>query len=164
MPARAPSNNVFISYSHADRKWLDRLLENVRPLVRDGHIQVFSDNGIMVGADWRSEIQAALDSASIAILLISTHFLASDFIMNEELPYLLAGAADKGTIIMPVIVTPSLFETMPSLSRFQVANSPRKPLSAMRPAEWQKVLVDLAREIQRRVTGHGVLRSYRYNE
>jgi TIR domain len=149
MPARASSNSVFISYSHADRKWLDRLLENVRPLVREGHIQVFSDKDIMVGADWRSEIQAALNAASIAVLLI----------MNEELPHLLAGAADKGTIIIPVIVTPSLFETMPSLSRFQAANSPSKPLSAMRPSEWQKVLVDLAREIQRRITGQSILRS-----
>lgn len=145
-------NQVFISYSHTDRKWLDRLLKHLRPLIREGHIQVFSDTNIRTGADWRIEIQAALDRASIAVLLISVDFLASDFIINEELPYLLSGAASRGTVIMPVIVGPSLYETVPSLARFQAANSPSRPLSAMRASEWNQVLVDLAREIQRVVS------------
>src|SRR5689334_24563931 len=95
-PKRAPSK-VFISYSHRDVKWLERLLQHVRPLVRESQIQVFSDREIKVGADWHREIKAALDTASIAVLLISVHFLASDFIMNEELPRLLAGAEERGT-------------------------------------------------------------------
>jgi hypothetical protein len=156
LSASAPRDQVFISYSHADRKWLDRLLEHVRPLVREGHVQVFSGKSIRVGADWRSEIQAALDAASIAVLLISVHFLASDFIMSEELPRLLAGAAERGTTIIPLIVTPCLFESMPSVSRFQAANPPSKPLCVMRQAEWHKVLADLAREIQRHVNNQGV--------
>ena len=130
--ATVSGNHVFISYSHADRKWLDRLLRHLRPLVREGHIQVFSDTNIRTGADWRSEIQAALDAASVAVLLISADFLASDFIMDQELPRLLAGAAGRGTTIMPVIVAPSLYETVPSLSQFQAANPPSRPLSAMR--------------------------------
>jgi TIR domain len=150
--AGAAGNQVFISYSHADRRWLDRLLGHLRPLVREGYIQVFSDRSIRVGADWQSEIQAALDAASIAVLLISADFLASDFIADQELPHLLAGAESKGTTVMPVIVGPSLFETMPSLSRFQAANSPSRPLSAMRSSEWNKILVDLAREIHRVVS------------
>jgi hypothetical protein len=150
-PTRAASNHVFISYSHKDGKWLDRLLQHVRPLVRVGQIQVFSDKNIIVGADWRREIETALDTASIAVLLISVHFLASDFIMNEELPRLLASAEDRGTKILPVIVTASLYKTMPSLSRFQAANSPDKPLEAMSQSKWNKVLTDLAREIQLQV-------------
>src|SRR5689334_17933594 len=109
---RTTNNNVFISYSHADRKWLDSLLRHLRPLTRDGYIQVFSDVSIRPGADWQREIQIALDSASVAVLLISANFLASDFIIDQELPRLLAGAASRGTIIMPVIVGPSLFETV----------------------------------------------------
>ncbi len=150
--ARVTNNYVFISYSHADRKWLDRLLRHLRPLVREGYIQVFSDTNIRTGADWRREIQMALDSASVAVLLISADFLASDFIIDQELPRLLTGAASRGTIIMPVIVAPSLYETVPSLSQFQAANPPSRPLSAMRATEWNQVLVDLAREIHRVVS------------
>jgi hypothetical protein len=140
-------NNIFVSYSHEDRRWLERLLRHLRPLVRGGTIQVFSDQEIKVGADWRHEIETGLGAANIAILLISADFLASDFIMDQELPSLLAGAAGGGTTIMPVIVAPSLFEETPSLSRFQAANSPSKPLSEMRPGEAEKILADLARAI-----------------
>lgn len=146
------NNHVFISYSHADSRWLDQLLRHLRPLVREELIKVFSDRSIRIGADWRAEIRAALDASSITILLISADFLASDFIIDEELPRLLAGAASRGTIIMSVIVGPSLFEMVPSLSQFQTANPPSRPLSAMRPSEWNKVLVDLAREIHRVVS------------
>ena len=54
---------------------------------------------------------------------------------------------------MPVIVAPSLFEETPSLSRFQAANSPSKPLSEMRPGEAEKTLADLARAIYRLLGG-----------
>jgi TIR domain len=147
----ATRNYAFFSYSHKDGKWLDRLILHVRPLVREGQLKIFSDRDIAVGADWRAEIESALDAAGIAVLLVSVHFLASDFIMNEEVPRLLAGAANKGTKILPVIVTPSMFEMTPSLYRFQAANPPERPLNSMRQSEWQSVLANVAREIQRHV-------------
>jgi hypothetical protein len=140
-------SRIFISYSSADQKWLDRLLRHLRPLTREGSIQLFSNRNIRIGGDWRKEIQAALGDATIAILLVSADFLASDFIMSQELPPLIAAAAKRGTIIMPVIVGPSLYEKIPSLSQFQAANSPDRPLSAMSASEWNSVLVNLAREI-----------------
>lgn len=146
-----PDNHVFISYSHADRRWFNRLLQHLQPLVRDGYISVFSDQSIKIGADWQIEIRAALNAASIAVLIVSADFLASKFIVNEELPRLLAGAEDKGTTIMSVIVAPCLFELMPSLSRFQAANPPSNPLSAMRVSEAEEILASLAREIYRHV-------------
>jgi len=145
--ASATRDQVFISYSHADRRWLDRLLQHLRPLIREGHIQVFSDQNIEPGTVWRVQIQAALDSTRVAILLISPAFLASDFIVDQELPPLLAGAASKGTTIIPVIVASSLFEMTPSLSRFQAANPPSRPLSSMRASEVDKVLANLARAV-----------------
>lgn len=148
-PEKVARDQVFISYSHADRRWLDRLLQHLRPLVRDGHIKVFSDKDIGFGEDWRSKLQAALESARVAILLISSDFLASDFIADHELPPLLAAAADKGTTIIPVNVASSLFEMTPSLTRFQAANPASRPLAAMRRSEADKVLADLARQVYR---------------
>jgi hypothetical protein len=141
------TSHIFISYSTVDGKWLDRLLDNLRPLVREGSVRVFSNKNIQVGQDWRGEIQAALGSATVAVLLVSDNFLASDFIMRHELPPLLAAAEERGTIVMPVIVGHSPYEDMPELARFQAANSPDRPLSSMRPSEWSRVLVNLARTI-----------------
>lgn len=79
-------NSVFISYSHTDEQYLRRLLVHLRPLDRQGMINVWSDQRIEVGDPWREKIEEALEGARIAVLLISADFLASDFIVNDELP------------------------------------------------------------------------------
>ena len=56
------------------------------------------------GDKWREEITKAIDKANVAILLVSTAFLASDFISSDELPPILRKAQDEGTIVLPLIV------------------------------------------------------------
>src|SRR5512133_614051 len=55
---------VFISYSHADHEWLERLKRHLRPLVRRGRLDCWDDTHIQPGDDGRQEIQKALDKAS----------------------------------------------------------------------------------------------------
>src|SRR5687768_8381927 len=74
---------VFVSYSHKDGKWLERLQVHLKPLIREGAITLWEDSQIAAGEDWRAVIRAELSSARVAILLISADFLASDFIANE---------------------------------------------------------------------------------
>jgi hypothetical protein len=62
------------------------------------------DIAIEAGADWKREVEAALKDARAAILLVTADFLASDFIFYNELPPLLHGAEDRGTVIIPLIV------------------------------------------------------------
>ena len=140
-------NNVFISYSHRDAHWLQRLQTHLQPLVRSGTVQAWDDTQIRAGDDWRAEIDKALARAKVAVLLISADFLASDFIANNELPPLLARAQSHGTVILPLIVAPSLFEYTPELARYQAVNPPDKPLTELSKAKQEKVLVDLARAI-----------------
>lgn len=114
--------DVFLCYSHADRAWLKRLQVHRRPLVRDGKVKSWDDTMLKPGVDWRSAIEDALASAKVAVLFVSADFLASDFIANEELPKLLKAAEGDGAIIIPLIVSPSRFTSIPSLARFQAVN------------------------------------------
>jgi TIR domain/SEFIR domain len=132
---------VFISYSHKDRKLLQRLLVHLKPLERQGALSVWEDTQIKPGMLWQGEIRAALEAAHFAILLISADFLASEFIMNEELPQLLAVAESKGTIIMPLIVGPSRFRETESLSKFQSVNPPDAPLTKLSSYQRDELLV-----------------------
>jgi hypothetical protein len=147
----APSptrTKVFISYSHADKDWLDRLKRHLKPLVREGNLDCWDDTHIQPGDDWKQEIQNALDTAQVAVLLISADFFASDFIDETELPPLLTAAQAEGARILPVIISASRFKRVPELARFQAVNPPDRPLNEMPQAEQEKVLDRLAHTIE----------------
>ena len=144
---RQPSSSVFVSYSHKDSRWRDRLGVHLKPLVLGRAIDLWSDQRIGTGQDWRQEIEAALGRARVAIVLVSADFLASDFIASEELPELLVAAETRGVQVLPVIVGPSRFAES-SLGRFQAVNSPQEPLSKMRKQDAEAILVRLSRNVE----------------
>ena len=145
---------VFISYSHADAKWLERLRVHLRPLEREGIIELWVDTKIQAGMKWKEEIQSAIDSSTVAIVLISADFIASDFISEHELPKLLLHAKRGGTTILPLIVAPCLFEGS-GIDIFQAVNPPEKPLVEMSASERERTLVKLAETISKRLAVEG---------
>jgi hypothetical protein len=142
---------VFISYNHHDAKWLDRLKIHLRPLEREGMLDLWHDERIGAGDLWREEITRALESAVVAILLISADFLASDFINKNELPPLLDYAATKGIRVLSVIVSPSRFKHIEALARFQSINPPNKPLVSLSKAEQERVFVQLSEDVMKTI-------------
>jgi Tfp pilus assembly protein PilF len=149
---RAPNGEratVFVSYSHRDEKWLKRVQVHLKDLTRRGLIDLWDDEKIRAGDDWRKEIETALKSAKIAVLLISADFIASDFIVENELPPLLEAAEKRGLKILSLILSPSLYETIESISRYQSVNPPSKPFSSLRRNEQEKFLVKLSEDILR---------------
>ena len=147
-PSPSTRTKVFISYSHADKEWLDRLRRHLKPLVREGNLDCWDDTHIRPGDDWKQEIRNALDTAQVAVLLISANFFASDFIDETELPPLLDAAKAKGVCILPVILSASQFDWNSSLARFQAVNPPNRPLARMSPADQEDVFNYLAQTIR----------------
>lgn len=137
--------HVFISYSHKDKDWLERLRVHLRPLEKQlPHLEIWDDTRIRAGSKWRREIETAIAQAKVAILLVSADFLASDFITHNELPPLLLAAERDGATILPVILSPSRFHRTPSLSQFQSVNEPSQPLINMQRGEQELILVKVA--------------------
>ncbi|WP_239375689.1 TIR domain-containing protein [Frankia sp. Cj5] len=140
-----PRDQVFVSYSHRDGAWLERLDTHLRPLIRDGMLDLWDDRRIQAGDRWLTEITQALERAKIAILLVSANFLASDFINHKEVPKLLAAADAGGCRIIPVIIGACLFSEDKRLNMFQAANPPDKPLDALPKHAADRYLVEVAR-------------------
>ena len=145
--AKPKKNKVFISYSHADKEWLERLKIHIKPFEKKGIIDLWDDTKIKPGMLWREEIKKALDSTKVAVLLVSADFLASDFIIENELPPLLSAAEKEGAVIIPVILKPCAFSES-ELEKFQSINPPSKALSGLSKHEQEEVLVKVAKSIK----------------
>jgi hypothetical protein len=141
-----PRDQIFVCYSHRDAAWLERVQVHLRPLDREGAIDLWSDRRIEAGDMWRKEIAAALARARIAVLLISADFFASDFIHSEELPALLAAAEKGGCRVIPVLVAPSMFKDVPKLACFSSVPG-GTTLSELPTERSERVLADLARSV-----------------
>jgi TIR domain len=143
----ANKQGIFVSYSHKDRRWLERLQVHLKPLIRDLDIVIWDDTKIKGGTKWKEEIKSAISNAKIVVLLISADFMASDFISTNELPPILANARNNGTIILPVILSTSWFSQDRNLSQFQAANRISKPLNLLPKAQQERDLYNISLEI-----------------
>jgi hypothetical protein len=141
-------DRVFISYSRKDKVWLDRLQTMLKPLARNGAISVWAETTMQPGDRWKEELQKALASAKVAVLLVSDNFLASDFIAREELTPLLAAAAEEGVRILWIYVSACLYDATP-IANYQAAHDITHALDELPEAAWKRVLRDVARAIQR---------------
>lgn len=142
--------SIFISYSHQDKKYLEWLQKHLKAFQRQNRqIEVWDDTKIKAGDKWKKEISSALEKASVAFLLVSKDFLASDFVMDEEIPKLLQKCSEEGTLFIPIILTPCLFEDSP-LGDFQAVNAPDTPLATMSESDVDQVFVNLLRQVKNR--------------
>jgi TIR domain len=139
--------SVFVSYSHKDRNYLEELRVHLTPYIRANKVACWDDTEINPGAVWQEEIKASMQAATTAVLLVSAHFLASNFIANYELPYLLASAKSGNVTILSVIVRPCLFKGI-DLAQLQAINAPSQPLSGMSNNERDKVWVKMVERIK----------------
>lgn len=142
---------VFVSYSRRDKKYLDEVERHFKPFLKD--IDVWTDTRIEPGKKWKDEIRQAINETKVAILLVSTNFLGSDFITTDELPPLLEAAEKEGTVILNVIVEPCLFEDFPTLNVFQTMNNPNNPIVGMEYVERENLYVNLVRQVKRVLNG-----------
>jgi hypothetical protein len=105
---------VFICYCHADadakKELVRHLLGLTEPLgLKDSnYLLVWSDEQIRAGEDWQQRIQEELSKVRVAILLVSSGFLASEFIIGREVPRILERLQRKRRGVEPLDVIPIL--------------------------------------------------------
>ncbi len=111
---------VFISYSHKDEEWKNRLVPHLEILEHAGRIDLWDDRRIDGGRQWFNDIQEAIDRAAVALCLISANYLASDFCNKEEIPYLLQRRDQAGMVILPTLVHPCFWKVVTWLEPTQM--------------------------------------------
>ena len=119
IPGEMTTPTVFISYSHQDEEWKDLLVRQLKVLQVEGLLEVWEDRKIAAGDGWQSEIEAAIEKARAAVLLISADFLTSGFILSSEVPRLLERQAKGGLRVIPLIVRPCAWRHISWLAKMQ---------------------------------------------
>ncbi len=83
----------FVSYSHKDRKLKDELLNRLKDrlnIAREYYFEPWDDEEILPGERWHEQIQEAVGRCHFGLLLVSTAFLGSGYIKDNELPAFVA--------------------------------------------------------------------------
>ena len=141
------SPTVFITYSHKDEAWKDRLVSHLGVLQHEGLLNLWDDRRIGAGQDWEKEIEEAMAKANVAILLVSRHFLTSNFILEEEVPRLMERREKEGVRIFPIIAEPCVWKQVKWLSRMNLRPKDGKPLSGGNEHQIDTDLAAIAEEV-----------------
>jgi len=142
---------VFISYSHKDAEWLRKLRQFLRPLEERELIRVWDDIEIRTGSDWLAEIRKALDSARVAVFLVTQNLLDSSFVKEKEIPALVDAATNRGCLIFWIAVSSSTIADSP-LAKYQGAISPSSPLDLMTEPQQNRVLLEIYEKMKAAVS------------
>jgi pimeloyl-ACP methyl ester carboxylesterase len=153
-PAARRVNQIFVSYSHKDVEWLDRLKVMLAPYLHMGEteLDLWDDKRLTAGQQWDVEIQDALSKAGVAVALVSADFLASTYIMRHELPPLVKAAKEGGTRLLWVYVSAAGWEET-ALKDFQATHDTRVPLDSRSRPEQNEILKSVAQQIKQASLG-----------
>lgn len=136
---------IFISYSHRDEKWKDELKIFLNPKIRDASLVVWDDRDIEIGERWNDEIKNAILSSDIAIVLVTKHFLNSDFIQDIEIPFI-----QKNNLkIYPLIISPCDWKSFDYIQIHQGGLKDNKILAGREEHEVDEALTNFVERLCR---------------
>ena len=122
---------LFISYAREDEEYKDELEKRLKPYVRNQTIHSWSDRAILPGSEWDEEIKLAMASSDMILFLISSDFLASDYIHDVEIARAME-KYEKGELrIVPIVVRTS------DLSQLKIKQFQALPKDAKAVSTWE---------------------------
>jgi tetratricopeptide (TPR) repeat protein len=99
-----PPLKLFVSYAHEDDAHRNALVDHLTPLIDAGVFSLWHDRCLTGGQDWRGQIDRQLAGADIVLLLVSRHFLASNYCREVEVAEALAMNAAGRARVIPVVL------------------------------------------------------------
>jgi|GEM_PF-1388207 len=95
---------VFISYSHRDEDWKNELDMHLATMKRQGLITVWQDRKIAPGSEWDDEIKKQMEQSHLIFFMVSPGFMASEYIMDKEVPLAMSLYAEGKSKVLPIFV------------------------------------------------------------
>lgn len=151
MPSADRPLRLLISFAPKDRELKDELLKHLAVLVRFAGVELWETDRVRAGENWRKEAEAALEHADVALVLISSDFLASDFLQDVEVPKLFQRRERGGLKVVPVLGRSCLWQAHPWLGALKPLPTSGKAIASFEGDGRNRVLPEIAAEIARHV-------------
>ena len=95
---------VFLSYSHEDEDYKNKLEKHLSVLKRNNIIETWNDRKIVAGEEWDKKIKEELENSQIILLLVSVDFLNSDYCYDIEITRAKEKHDNNEAIVIPIIL------------------------------------------------------------
>lgn len=139
-------NQVFISYHPDNKDFLEDLQRTLKPLEGKG-IVTWDDTKLQAGTKQEEELQTALASAKVALLLVSDKFLADDSILERQVRPLLEAAEKEELTILWIKVT-NFVSGVTEIEKYTPAHEIEKTLNELPPNERNKIYVKIGEQLK----------------
>ena len=104
---------AFISYSHKDENYLERLKVHLAQMKREGLIDEWTDKEIHAGSSLDDIISVSLESSELFLALLSPDYIASNYCYDKEFEAAQKMQSEGNLIIVPIIVEPCDWQKTP---------------------------------------------------
>ena len=141
----SPRLTVFLSYSHKDSAYLERLKTQLSPLAREG-VELWYDNNIDPGAEIDPGIRKALKRARVFVAIVSPDYLESRYCYDREYRYA-EGRRKRGTMCVVAAIVRACGWQSTAVARYKALPRDGKPAN-----EWpsrDRAYKDIADGIRR---------------
>lgn len=139
-------HQVFISYSHKDQEWFNKLQLMLAPVEAFHGIKVWDDKEIMPGIYWHDAIKYALSETRLAICLISRNFINSSYIKTNELKYFIEEATKQNIRIFPILISRIQDDENP-FKDFQFVNDLTEPFDEINEERQHALLTTMVEQL-----------------
>jgi len=142
---------IFISYAHEDEKYKDKIIMFFKPKIICGEVEIWHDRDISEGDLLHEKIQEKLNTAHAIIMLISPHFLASEYINSKEFKIALERHKDGNARAFGIVVEDSDWLST-ELNKFLLFPKDAKPIETFPRREVNTVYNGIINKITK-ITG-----------
>ena len=124
---------LFICYARADENDVRKFIPNLKVLSKRGYIAPWQDTDLVPGDDWDDMIKERLCVAQVILFMVSTDFLASKYISDDERPLAMRRRTEGKAVVIPVLLSActweqedfATIENLPSKGRLLTSYTPR---------------------------------------
>ncbi|MBO0794193.1 MAG: TIR domain-containing protein [Ktedonobacteraceae bacterium] len=143
--AKMKSVQLFYCYAEEDTSLRDELAMHLKALERTHVIKTWHDQPILPGESWKQQVEQALNTAHVAVLLISAHFLGLDFFTSPLLREAIERHRRGENLIIPVLLRQCQWQET-SLAQLDMLPTNGRPVTTW--ADRDEAWCDVASEVR----------------